>query len=115
MRPRATKSHDRDCVEPGSSSVRYRPVIHALPHVPKGYKLIAWPPSQVLKDLKSGQTVNVVAVKKGTKAQEIRRYKHLENKAGIVNLELRFSGKRPARTRRRRSSAFQRSRFSRSR
>jgi hypothetical protein len=59
-----------------------------LPKVPSGYLMVAWPPSQVLSKLKPGQTVPVVTVKPGTKAQEIRRYKHLENSAGIVNLEL---------------------------
>jgi len=66
---------------------------HRLPHIPTGYKLVAWPPSQVLKNLKPGQSVSLVSIRKGTRAQEIRRYKHLENKGGIVNLELRYSGK----------------------
>jgi hypothetical protein len=50
--------------------------------------LVAWPPAKVLKKLKPGQTVPVVKVKRGTKAQEIRRYRHLEKTAGIVNLQL---------------------------
>jgi hypothetical protein len=59
-----------------------------LPKLPSGYVVVAWPPSQVLSKLKPGQTVPVVLVKPGTRAQEIKRYKHLENSAGIVNVEL---------------------------
>jgi len=60
-----------------------------LPKVPKGYKLVAWPPPPVLKKLRSGETVPVVKVKLDlSRRQEIRRYGHLENSAGIVNLEL---------------------------
>jgi hypothetical protein len=46
-------------------------------------------------NLTSGERVSVVRVKSGTRRQEIRRYKHLEKKGGIVNLELRFSGEVP--------------------
>jgi len=76
-------------------SIEWRPGSR-LPKVPKDFWLVAWPSPQVLKKLKAGQTVPVVHVKPGTKAAEIRRYKHLENRAGIVNLELEPTGQSSA-------------------
>jgi len=59
-----------------------------LPKVPAGYKLMAWPPSQVMGHIKVGQKVPWVAVAvRGTRAAA-RAYRSLENSAGFVNLEL---------------------------
>jgi hypothetical protein len=55
----------------------------SLPHVPSGYRLVAWPPQQVLAHLKVGQKVPVVKV---NMAHSMRGVK--ANPAGLVNLEM---------------------------
>jgi len=54
-----------------------------LPRVPAGYKLVAWPPQQVLGHLKVGQTVPVVTVNLAHPMRGVQ-----VNPAGLVNLEL---------------------------
>jgi hypothetical protein len=59
-----------------------------LPKVPSGYKLMAWPPSQVMSHIKVGQKVPWVAVVIRETRAAARTYRSLENSAGFVNLEL---------------------------
>lgn len=59
----------------------------ALPHVPAGYKLVAWPPQQVLAKLKPGQTVPVRTVNAASPGS-VRAASAMTNPAGLVNMEL---------------------------
>jgi len=73
-------------------STEWRPG-HKLPHIPKGDWLVAWPTTKVLKTLTPGETVPTVHIKTGlSRRQEIKRYKHLENTNGLVNVELERAG-----------------------
>jgi hypothetical protein len=58
-----------------------------LPVVPAGYKLIAWPPDQVLRHVKVGHNVPTVAIS-AVDAHQPSTFRALENSAGLVNLEL---------------------------
>ncbi len=57
-----------------------------LPRVPAGYKLVAWPPQQILGKLKPGQTVPVRTVNPSS-PNSVRAASAMTNPAGLVNME----------------------------
>jgi hypothetical protein len=63
----------------------------ALPNVPAGYKLIAWPNQTTLAHIRPGHSVPTVAISASRYRSHPAMYQRMENAAGLVNLEAVYS------------------------